>query len=118
MLQSRPPVTSNVTATVDSKEALHASLQLPDPRVSAIKATATVCSSESDDTDQSNGAGTSSHAGDSSPGSQSPPALERVERIADKDLSEDGVLIPPRPLTQWGVSIHWCSSNHTCRTQL
>jgi len=48
----------------------------------------------------------SSHAGDSSPGSQSPPALERVERLADKDLSEDGVLIPARPLAQWGVSFH------------
>jgi len=54
----------------------------------------------------SNGGGSSSHADDSSPGSQSPPALERVERLADKDLSEDGVLIPPRPLAQWGVSFH------------
>jgi len=75
--------------------------------VTAIKTAATVCSSESEDTDLSNGAGTSSHAGDSSPGSQSPPALERVERLADKDLTEDGVLIPPRPLAQWGVSFHW-----------
>jgi len=48
----------------------------------------------------------SSQAGDSSPGSQSPPALERVERLADKDLSEDGVLIPARPLAQWGVSFY------------
>lgn len=75
--------------------------------MTAIKTAATVCSSESEDTDLSNGAGSSSHAGDSSPGSQSPPALERVERLADKDLSEDGVLIPPRPLAQWGVSFHW-----------
>jgi len=84
---------------------------MPDPRVTAIKAAETVCSSESEDTDVSNGAGSSSHAGDSSPGSQSPPALERVERLADKDLSEDGVLIPPRPLAQWGVSFHWNNLN-------
>jgi len=111
LFQSRPAVTSGVTPvtpTIDSKETLQASLRLPDPRVSAIKAAsvATACSSESEDTDASNGAGTSSHAGDSSPGSQSPPALERVERLADKELSEDGVLIPPRPLPQWGVSVH------------
>ena len=94
-----------MTAAVDSKQTLQASSRLPDPRVTAIKTAAPVCSSESDDTDVSNGAGSSSHADDSSPGSQSPPALERVERLADKDLSEDGVLIPPRPLAQWGVSI-------------
>jgi len=105
VVQNRPAVTTSVTATVDSKEALHASLRLSDPRVAAIKsAAATVVSSESEDTDASNGGGTSSQAGDSSPGSQSPPALERVERLADKELSEDGVLIPPRPLAQWGVS--------------
>jgi len=74
--------------------------------VTAIKTAATVCSSESEDTDLSNGGGMSSQAGDSSPGSQSPPALERVERLADKDLSEDGVLIPARPLAQWGVSFY------------
>jgi len=57
----------------------------------------------------------SSQAEDSSPGSQSPPALERVERLADKDLSEDGVLIPARPLAQWGVSCHrdWFTEEHT-----
>ena len=76
--------------------------------MTAIKTAAAICSSESEDTDVSNGGGMSSQAGDSSPGSQSPPALERVERLADKDLSEDGVLIPARPLAQWGVSFHCC----------
>jgi len=104
--QSRPAVTSSSTTTVDSKEAVQSSLRLPAPRVTAIKSAATVCSSESEDTDVSNGGGgMSSQAEDSSPGSQSPPALERVERLADKDLSEDGVLIPARPLVQWGVSL-------------
>lgn len=109
MFQSRPtPITCTPTVTVDSKstsQSSQPSQHLPDPRVTAIKTTANICSSESEDTDVSNGAGSSSHAGDSSPGSQSPPALERVERLADKDLSEDGVLIPPRPLAQWNVSL-------------
>lgn len=109
MFQNRTAVTSSVTVTGDAKEPLQSSKRLPDPRVTAIKAAAaavaTAVSSESDDTDMSNGGGTSSHAGDTSPGSQSPPALERVERLADKELSEDGVLIPPRPLAQWGVSV-------------
>jgi len=102
---------------VDSKQALQSSLRLPDPRITAIKTATTVCSSESEDTDVSNGAGSSSHAGDSSPGSQSPPALERVERLADKELTEDGVLIPPRPLAQWGVSFHWDRLNSNTKTK-
>jgi len=116
IFQNRPPVTSSATATVESKEVSQSSACLLAPRVSAIKTAATI-SSESEDTDASNGGGMSSQAGDSSPGSQSPPALERVERLADKDLSEDGVLISARPLAQWGVSI-CCNRFSAVHTQM
>jgi hypothetical protein len=71
-----------------------------DPRVSA---SANSCT-QSDVTEAM-----TSHAAGVAPGdsssvsSQSPPALERVERVIEKDSAEDGVLIPARPLAQWGV---------------
>jgi hypothetical protein len=84
-----------------------------DPRVTIIKASSVPSASPSDswDTEMSSGTGTASQSsGDSSSSSQlSPPALERVERLSCQDTTaatgDDGVLIPSKPLPQWGVRI-------------
>jgi len=90
-----------------------------DPRINVIKASSvsSASPSESWDMEMSSGTGTASQSsGDSSSSSQlSPPALERVERLGCQDnviaaaaaaaAGDDGVLIPSKPLPQWGVCI-------------
>lgn len=88
------------------------------PRITIIKASSVASASHSEssqDVEMSSGTGTAS--GDSSSSSQlSPPALERIERpgghqekatavAAAAAAGDDGVLIPSKPLPQWGVCV-------------